>query len=111
MSTEALTQPVAEPAETPAIVRCNQAWKHAWHTATERRADTFTVRCLANKAYRDAMPTLLGHSNIRDFIACIAQGILVGAIEPIESSKLLYAAQVALGALRPRAAPAKPKAA
>ena len=43
------------------------------------------------------MPDLAGHENIRDFIACVTQGMVIGAIDSI---KLLYAAQVAIGALR-----------
>jgi hypothetical protein len=46
------------------------------------------------------MPDLTGYENIRDFIACAAHGMLTGAIDPIEGPKFLYAAQVAVGALR-----------
>ena len=45
------------------------------------------------------MPPLLGAENIRDFIACVAHGMLIGTIENKDATKLLYAAQVAYLAL------------
>jgi hypothetical protein len=53
----------------------------------------------AGTAYRNAMPMLAGYEGIRDFIACAAHGILNDAIPLNKSTKLLYAAQVALNAL------------
>ncbi len=50
--------------------------------------------------FRLTMPPLVGYRNIRDFIACTAQGVLLGAIDPKDSTKLLYAAQVATATLR-----------
>jgi hypothetical protein len=41
------------------------------------------------------MPPLTGSRNVRNFIACTAYGILLGAIDHKEASKLLDAAQVA----------------
>ncbi|HEX3894242.1 MAG TPA: hypothetical protein VHW46_16830 [Terracidiphilus sp.] len=49
-------------------------------------------------AYREAMPPLVYEANIRDFIACVAHGILIDVLSLEESSKLLYAAQVAASA-------------
>jgi hypothetical protein len=43
------------------------------------------------------MPAPDSLDNIRDFIACTAHGILIGAIPAERSSQLLCAAQVALG--------------
>lgn len=40
----------------------------------------------AGEAYRCAMPLLLGYDNIRDFIACTAHGMLIGAIEESRGS-------------------------
>ena len=51
------------------------------------------------------MPTLDGFENIRDFIACTAQAMLLGAITESKGTKLLYAAQVALGTVRYQPAP------
>jgi len=64
----------------------------------------------ADLAYRNAMPPLSGQSNIRDFIACTAHGLLVGIIQYEDASKLLSAARVALVALRNQPAPPKTKA-
>jgi hypothetical protein len=44
------------------------------------------------------MPPLLGAENIREFIACVAHGMLIGAIENKDATRLLYAAQVAFSA-------------
>jgi hypothetical protein len=41
------------------------------------------------------MPSLIGAQNIRDFVACVAHGMLLEAIEDRSGGKLLYAAQVA----------------
>lgn len=51
----------------------------------------------ANRAYRRAMPVLTGYDNVRDFIACAAHGVLIGALTKEDGTALLYAAQVALG--------------
>jgi hypothetical protein len=53
------------------------------------------------------MPPLSNRESIRDFIACAAHGILIGAITPQLSGQLLYAAQVALGALKREQKPRK----
>jgi hypothetical protein len=53
------------------------------------------------------MPQLSGRESIRDFIACTAHGILIGAIPPQQSGQLLYAAQVALGSLQREPKPQK----
>ena len=53
----------------------------------------------AGPAWVNAMPPLTGYENILDFIACAAHGIMLGAIDEKRGSKLLYAAQIALGAL------------
>jgi len=49
----------------------------------------------AGEAYRAALPPLSGDGNIRDFIACVAQGMVIGVFAPSEVSKLFYGAQVA----------------
>jgi hypothetical protein len=53
------------------------------------------------------MPPLSGYENIRDFIACVAHAMLIGAIQSEQGSKLLYAAQVALCTVRNQPAPSK----
>jgi hypothetical protein len=51
-------------------------------------------RCL-DAPYRQAMPDPIGLQNIQYFIACVSQGLLIGAIQESNASRLLYAAQVA----------------
>ena len=56
------------------------------------------------------MPPLSNRQNILNFIACVADGVLWGAIPENTSSKLIYAAQAAIGALpRPPKPPKKTK--
>ena len=50
----------------------------------------------ADKAYCRAMPVLAGYDGVRNFTACVAHGILIGTIKESDSTKLLYAAQIAL---------------
>ena len=53
----------------------------------------------AHLAYCSAMPRLSGADSIRDFIACVAHGMLIGIFPSSEGTRLLYAAQVAYSAL------------
>jgi hypothetical protein len=57
---------------------------------------------MAMTAFREAMPPLTGRRNIRDFVACVGYGMLIGAIHLNEGTKLLYAAQVAYITNRPQ---------
>jgi hypothetical protein len=96
------------PAPTSTIARCIKAHNKARSEAYARTEDRFTARDAGASAYRNAMPPLIGAENIRDFIACVAQGLLIGAIENKDASKLLYAAQVASSAQN-RSAESRPK--
>jgi hypothetical protein len=55
----------------------------------------------AGRAFRQLMPPLSGHENIRNFIACAAQGILMDVISGSDGARLLYAAQVAHSTMTP----------
>jgi hypothetical protein len=94
---EALPNP---PARNPAVERCCVAREHSLQESRAKKRDGYDTRKLASAAYCAAMPDLTGYQNIRDFIACAAHGMVTGAIDPIEGPKFLYAAQVAIGALR-----------
>jgi hypothetical protein len=62
-------------------------------------------------SFKLALPGLGSMEEIRAFIGHVAQGIALGIFTGREGSQLLYAAQVALGALRGKAktpAPATP---
>ena len=87
-----------------ALRRCCAAWQRAFKACKddpENSDDKFDIDAAraAAEAYCNAMPLLAGYEGVRDFIACAAHGILIGAIPPEKSSQLLYAAQVALGSL------------
>jgi hypothetical protein len=81
---------------------CCDAWERAFeaHLQGTNRSeiDKIIAAREAAPAFRNAMPRLAGSDGIRDFIACAAHGILIGAIPPEMSGQLLYAAQVALAA-------------
>jgi hypothetical protein len=80
----------------PAAARCCKAWKKVYRAAMEETDDEIGAAKKAGEAYRAAMPLLTSRENCRDFIACVAQGILLGAIPEKNGGKLLYAVQVAL---------------
>jgi hypothetical protein len=86
-----------------ALRRCSAAWKRSFDAFMESAPPSGFNKLYASQeaaeVYCRAMPPLYGHDGIRDFIACTAQGILIGAITPQQSGPLLYAAQVALASL------------
>jgi hypothetical protein len=86
-----------------AIKRCCAAWQRAYDAYLEdpecaKKGEAFAAGN-ADKAYCGAMPPLADYQSIRDFIACAAHGMLIGAIYERRANKLLYAAQVALASL------------
>jgi hypothetical protein len=100
-------KPAAVP-ENPAIARCMNAWACAYKLEKAKQNDHYEAVRKGNKGYRKAMPRLSGYENIRDFIACVAHGMLIGAIDGDDGTKLLYAAQVALSTVRRQPEPEKP---
>jgi hypothetical protein len=79
-----------------AIALCAMAWQVAYLKVYKDKSRYFSEKAAA-KAFRGAMPPLCGKENIANFVTCVSYGILIGAIKPDESGKLLYAAQVAIG--------------
>jgi hypothetical protein len=63
-------------------------------------------RC-QHAAYLKAMPEPMGRRNIKDFIACVIHGMIIGVIERDEGKDLLYAARTASAATSKRKAPEK----
>lgn len=102
MSTQPLPNaPAPQPLHAnPVVAQCLQLWNSTYKANLAINQTKFEARDCAGEAYRNAMPPLDGHDNIRNFIACVAHGVLIGAIDHKDSSKLLYAAQVALSLLR-----------
>lgn len=93
-----------------AVARCMGAWAGAYKAERAKHKSNFEASEVAEKAYRDTMPTLSGYENIRDFIACIANAMLIGAIADNKGTKLLYAAQIALTTVRRQPTSSKPAA-
>jgi hypothetical protein len=99
------------PTRNAAVLRCCAARESSLRESRAKNRDNYDTKKFANYAYCDAMPDLSGHENIRDFIACVAHGMVTGVIDAIEGPKFLYAAQVAIGALRREPKDQKPSAA
>ncbi len=78
-----------------AVVRCCEAYALAGKAEYKKNKNEYAAAREAGKAFRAAMPPLSGSENIRDFIACVAHGMLIKAIEGPDGARLLYAAQVA----------------
>ena len=95
----------------PAVRRCCLAWQRAFKAYMDDPGDQEAPGLFAaqdaSKAYCNAMPMLVGYEGVRDFIACTAHGILIGAIPPERSGQLLYAAQVALSLVQREPKPAQ----
>jgi hypothetical protein len=95
----------------PAVARCCEAFQLAYDADFKKRKHDFLARQVAGQAYRNLMPPLSDKESIRDFVACVAHGLLIKAIEDNSVGKLIYAAQVALSAASSQAksnAPATP---
>jgi hypothetical protein len=98
---------INSPEPNPAIARCYQAYRQAAKAAREQGKYDFQIESSAREAYRKAMPPLSGVENIRNFIACIAEGMLNESIGSADGMRLLYAAQVASGIIE-RPSPGRP---
>ncbi|WP_263357477.1 hypothetical protein [Acidicapsa ligni] len=82
----------------PAVTQCCNAYGNALEKAATSGELKFDAVQQAEKAYRRALPALSGAENIRDFLACIAHGMLIGAIRIEDGTRLTYVAQVAYNA-------------
>ena len=101
MNESAPNQPSTQsPQRNPAVQHCCAARELSLEESRTANTNDYTTKIRASEAYCGAMPDLSGYQDIRDFIACVAHGMLIGAIDAIEGPKLLYAAQVASGVLR-----------
>jgi hypothetical protein len=84
-------------ASNAAIGACCNAFLRTFRAV--RAADNeFHAKLAAITSYSAALPALSGAENIRDFIACVAHGLLLGIIDEAKAARLLYAAQVARNA-------------
>jgi len=85
--------------QIPAVALCVEGWEKTFRATLQKTGSVYSAKRCAVSVYRMAMPPLTGHQSIRDFIACAAYGMLLGAIKPEHGTKLLYAAQVALSSV------------
>jgi len=104
----ALLDPSSLSSLNPAVAHCLSAYKQAFKAARDRGKGKVFSELDGEEAYRLAMPTLSGGDSIRDFIACTAQGMIIGAFDGPTGARLLYAARVARSALRDQPKPRKP---
>jgi hypothetical protein len=84
--------------QIPAVARCCESWQRAWDAEIKVNKHEHFAGLAAGVAYRKVLPPLSDTESIRDFVACVAQGLLLQAIEEKAVGKLIYAAQVALSA-------------
>lgn len=97
--------------ENPAIIRCYSEWQRVYKAEKAKGENWFNALKSAGQAYRKAMPPLTGQENIRNFVACVAHGMMIDAIEGKDGTRLLYAAQVALFSVRDKSRPEQVSAA
>jgi broad specificity phosphatase PhoE len=95
----------------PAVAYCYSEWLRVYKAEKSKGEFWTDASKTASRAYREAMPSLSGQENIRNFVACVAHGMLISAIDGKVGTKLLYAAQVALSTIRGKSAPAQVTAA
>jgi hypothetical protein len=103
LSALGLLNPGSGPVTVPknaAIAHCCEAWKRRYKAEKANDEDDVFAAHYADESYRDALPALTDYEGIRDFIACVAHGMLIEAIQYKYGTQLLYAAQVALSTLR-----------
>jgi hypothetical protein len=86
----------APPSSQAALRKCRAAWQRVMNQelkGTRRESvDHILAAKEAAKAFAGAMPALAGPGGIRDFIACAAHRILIGAIPVDRAGAALYAA-------------------
>jgi hypothetical protein len=96
------------PAEdNPAVLFCCQSYTVRREECLRDGDNIYDARKAARRAYKNAMPPLHGREKIQDFIACLSHAMLMDYFVGSEATSLLYAAQVALGAIE-KAAPRPP---
>jgi hypothetical protein len=93
-TTKAPPTPATEDKPTPdpsnhAVEICGEAYERAYKAARRQSESKLFAADQAEKAFCKALPALSGHKNIRDFIACVAYGMLIKAITGPDGARLL----------------------
>jgi hypothetical protein len=84
-----------------AVELCVQSFTLAAQEQVEKKAKPELVLKAGRLAYCAMMPKLVNRESIRDFIACVVNGMAMDIIPGPEGTRLLYGAQVAQAALPP----------
>lgn len=107
---------LSTPSSSPkaALRYARAAWQRAFdaYMDGDPTGDAFAEVCAEHhggRAYCRAMPILATREGIRDFLACVAEGVLIDAIVPEKAGHLLYAAQVAQAVLNSSEQPPRPR--
>jgi hypothetical protein len=91
----ATVSPIAD-----AVNRCIAAYHNAYRASALANGDDWDRREAGKSAYRLAMPRAETVTDVQGFIACVMHGMNLGVFDRYEPNQLLYAAQVALTALK-----------
>jgi hypothetical protein len=91
----------SHPATRNATVQfCCAARDRSLEDSRAGNVEKYEARERSQQACRNALPDLSGYENIRDLVAFISHGLVTDDFSPINSPQFLYAAQVAISALR-----------
>ena len=83
-----------------AVEHCMAAYKMAYRAAGSLGANQEDRHNAGCHAYRLSLPLTQTETDVQAFVNCVTHGIALGAFEGQEPSQLLYAAQVALSAVK-----------
>ena len=81
--------------QNSAVAHCQKNFERVLRSAMTETGSKAVSHLEASRAFRSAMPLLVGDENIRDFIACVTYGSNTGMLPEDTAAKLFYAAQVA----------------
>jgi len=104
-STTLAPGPASAPSNPKAALRrCCAAWQRAFNAyMKDADPENSMGEHLGRQGRERGLPQrhalLAGYEGARDFVACVAHGILIGAIPENKAGQLLYAAQVALATI------------
>ena len=79
----------------------SDAWSHR-RSGTVSAEASEAGRCAASYAWQATMPAPVDRASTKAFIACVAAGLQRRYITPLDGKSLMYSAQLALAAYRPR---------
>ena len=91
-----VSAPAAPPDSSPAlentaVAHCCEVWELTRRQARDAGNSIVVSRVAAHKAFQKSLPPLTGPENIQNFIACVAHGMLIGAILSPDGVQRLYA--------------------